>query len=70
MREVDNNDISMARIAIEFALEDDNHGKPLFTIADLEDIVNNDCRPAQRIVSKLWEINTLKTDEIDKLQKN
>lgn len=69
-RESDDSDLSLARIAVRFALKDDKEGKPMFTSADLEDIARNDNRPAVRIRNKLLEINTIPRDEMERLEKN
>jgi len=69
-REPDGSDISMAKVAMRLALEDGEVGKPLFHPSDLEDIANNDNRPARRIAEKLWEINSVTKSEAEALEKN
>ena len=69
-RETNGRDLSLAKVAVRFALRDDKEGKRMFTPDDLEDIANNDVRPARRIMDKLWELNSMSKDEAETLEKN
>ena len=69
-KEADGYDLSMAHVAVRFALEDAAAGKPLFTLADLQDIANNNIRPCRRIMDKLCELNSMSKDEAETLEKN